>query len=324
MKSIGWNQWQRKAIANHTVVDKEFFYYVEGVDIRFWDLTPKNNNDIQTIWNNIGYTSLQKIHIGSLKKCIEESPRWLDVQEIDIAAGIEDIFDENIEEIEEKIDEEEELTGEEAEEDHEEEIEEEVEKEIEEEAEETTLSRQQILEYFANRNILNGKEVQENIKETCFYALCETIEKKRWLCSCCNLAYCYAHSLPEVHIQEDSQNRESSKRKKYPSEACLNSVLNIIELLAFKKIPRSINHLFWFVLTRHINTNLDEFLKEIKVHFLVAVLKYHSCIDDIPIGSNMVDHLIKISECFMDDNDDMPLIDLLDEIRSRYIEIRND
>ncbi len=80
-------------------------------------------------------------------------------------------------------------------------------------------------------------------------------------------------------MREISQNRESSKRKKYPSEACLNSVLNIIE--------------------------------EIKVPFLVAVLKFHSCIDDIPMGSNMLDHLIKISEigeCFMDGNNDMPLL----------------
>lgn len=322
MKSIGWNQWQRKAIANHTVVDKEYFYYVEGVDVRFWDLTPKNNTDIQTIWNNIGFTSSRKMHIGSLKKCIEESPKWLDFQEIEISAGIEDVLDENIEEkIVEEISEEEPLT-----EDEEEPLtEDEIEKETEEKAEESTLSRQQISEYFANRNILNEKEAHEHLKETCFYPSCETIEKKRWLCSCCNLAYCYAHSLPEVHMREISQNRESSKRKKYPSEACLNSVLNIIELLAFKKVPQSMNHLYFFVLTRHANTNLDEFLKEIKVHFLVAVLKFHSCIDDIPMGSNMLDHLIKISEireCFMDGNNDMPLIDLLDEIRNKYIEIR--
>lgn len=59
-KSIGWSQWQGNAIINHKIIDKNYFYYIEGVDIRFWDLMPKKDIDLITVWQNIGLTSITK------------------------------------------------------------------------------------------------------------------------------------------------------------------------------------------------------------------------------------------------------------------------
>lgn len=75
-KSIGWSQWQGNSIINHKIVDGNYFYFVEGVDKRFWDLTPKSDMDLITVWFNIGMTSITKMGRDQLEKCLNQSPQW--------------------------------------------------------------------------------------------------------------------------------------------------------------------------------------------------------------------------------------------------------
>lgn len=55
------------------------------------------------------------------------------------------------------------------------------------------------IDQFENRKILEAKIVRLHSKKICFYGNCQTEDPKRWLCKCCQLSFCSAHSLPEIH-----------------------------------------------------------------------------------------------------------------------------
>ena len=76
MGSFNWTQWHRASIANHKLIKNRFFYYVSGVDSQFWDLSPSKDEDLITIFKNIGFVTLQMMPKEKLQECIETSPKW--------------------------------------------------------------------------------------------------------------------------------------------------------------------------------------------------------------------------------------------------------
>jgi len=80
METFNWIQWHRASIANHKLIKNRFFYYVSGVDARFWDLSPSKDEDLITIFKNIGFVTLQMMSKEKLQECIETSPKWHSIE----------------------------------------------------------------------------------------------------------------------------------------------------------------------------------------------------------------------------------------------------
>ena len=82
-ETMKWKCWQQKAISNHKIINKQYFYYVKGVDKDYWDLQHGNNHTkLYTIWKNIGKCSIHKMAKEQLEECIRTSPVW-QVQDLD-------------------------------------------------------------------------------------------------------------------------------------------------------------------------------------------------------------------------------------------------
>lgn len=86
----------------------------------------------------------------------------------------------------------------------------------------------------------------------------------------------------------------------------------MIEILAYQRVPKSIDHLLGLLFQRFFNTNLDNIRYSIKKHFFLSALQYHGFkhIDDESdqTDNNMFHHLINITGCLLDEVSDMLLV----------------
>ena len=161
-------------------------------------------------------------------------------------------------------------------------------------------------------NIFISPELKINLKEesksVCLYGSCK--KKPKYNCKCCNLVFCLDHSFIDAHLpliksatspcsspsckgnvdttpalsNVDNDllccncilSKNELQLKIEWTEKKLHALFSLVQILAFKKVPMSLDHLVAILVSRNFKHNFSiEFMNHLKTAYLRYLFLLH-------------------------------------------------